>query len=69
MVAKLPHLLDNSMDADLKDLDLQKAVSENRLLMKSNMKAGQDDINDAMTKGMVMVMTNDQVKNLARTRL
>jgi hypothetical protein len=60
------------MDADLKDLDLQKAVcegSENRLLMKSNMKAGQDDINDAMTKGMVMVMTNDQVKNLVRTRL
>jgi hypothetical protein len=43
--------------------------SENRLLMKSNMKAGQDDINDSMTKGMVMVMTNDQVKNLVRTRL
>jgi hypothetical protein len=55
------------MDADLKDLDLQKAVCEGS--EKSNMKAGQDDINDSMTKGMVMVMTNDQVKNLARTRL
>jgi hypothetical protein len=37
--------------------------------MENNMKAGQDVINDAMTKKMVMVMTNDQVKNLARTRL